>query len=723
MENIIKEEKEFEYIKILKAIMELPFQVGKNLLADFLEGNYKNKSITKNNLDELYNFGTLNWHKDKIFQELDRLEKNRMIEYASSDYNKFVKVLKLTIKGRNEITNPTLNQKSISNKIEFKETKITKEDEEKFKELDFFLSKFNKGQKKAIISKAKKILCVAGAGSGKTTVLTKRIEFLVKYQSISPDKILAITFTRKARKEMEKRLYELGVEGVKVHTFNSFCEGILKKHGDVIYGRPIKVQEYGDKILAMNMALASLGIDMEDAIIKYFTTQQRKFKTGNQLSNSFMNDCFSVMDYFKSTGEEEYDFSKEAEQKDKSNAKMIYQITQYLKDHMEIQGLRDYSDQLIDAVKFLKGNNQEIPQFEHVLVDEYQDVNSIQIELLELLNSENLFAVGDPRQSIFGWRGSDINYIINFEKTYGSSEVIHLTKNYRSSKRIVDFMNHSIRDLGLPDLKGHNGDDSAEIKIIDFETEETERIFVIDKILNSEIPRDEIFVLARTNRQLMELSQIMKRKNIPHTVKTDEVRRPSESIEGSITLATIHAIKGLEARKVFVMGCNEQNFPCKASDHPAVEMVKTENYDKLEEEKRLFYVAISRAKERLYLTYSGKKPTYFITEDMMNVGRGVLSPSNSPIKTKNNQEILKELNHEVLEELTSWRTIVSKEKNLPAYTILTNKTIESISRSLPKTPEELLEVDGIGPAKLVSYGAKILEIVKGFFDGELETSS
>ena len=81
---------------------------------------------------------------------------------------------------------------------------------------------------------------------------------------------------------------------------------------------------------------------------------------------------------------------------------------------MEIQGLRDYTDQLIDAVSFLKKSPLSIPQFEHVLVDEYQDVNSMQIELLKILNPANLFAVGDPRQSIFGWRGSEIKYVLDF---------------------------------------------------------------------------------------------------------------------------------------------------------------------------------------------------------------------------------------------------------------------------------------------------------------------
>ncbi|MCK5449559.1 ATP-dependent DNA helicase UvrD2, partial [Candidatus Pacearchaeota archaeon] len=684
--------------------MELPFQVGKTLLADFLNGDYKNKSITKNNLDELYNFDSLHWGKEEIYQEIDKLIINGMIELSTSDYNKFVKILKLTMKGQNEIVHPTLSKKELKNKIKFKQTKVTEEDLKRFEALKSFLEKYNNEQKKTIISEAEKILCVAGAGSGKTTVLTKRIEFLVKYRNVPPEKILAITFTRKARQEMEKRLYKLNVDNrVKVHTFNSFCEGILRKHSNQIYDRHVRVQSYSDKILAMNMALGTLGIDMEDALQSYFTPQQRKFKTGNQLANSFMNDCFSVMDYFKVAGKKGYDFSKDVDVKNRHNARRVYQITEYLKKHMETQGLRDYTDQILDATKFLKENVSEIPSFEHVLIDEYQDVNAMQVNLINLLKPKNLFAVGDPRQSIFGWRGADINYILNFEKDYGDSEVIHLTKNYRSTKEIVDFINHSIKSMGLPDLEHHQESRDTKIKIINFESEEAERKFVVRKILESKIAMDEIFVLVRTNRQLQELSKDMKNVKISHIVKTDEVQSPAEGTVGGITLATVHAIKGLEAKKVFVVGCNEQNFPCKASDHPAIEMIKIEDYNKLEEEKRLFYVAISRTKEILYLTYSGKKRTYFISDEMANMVEDEALPK---------QEGLDLTNHKILEELTIWRNILSRENNAPAYTIINNKTIELIAQGLPSTAEALSKIDGIGPSKLINYGAKILEIVR-----------
>ncbi|MCD4771754.1 UvrD-helicase domain-containing protein, partial [archaeon] len=474
-------EEKLEYIRILRALMELPFQVGRNLLADFLLGDYKNKSISKNRLDELDNFDSLNWDRSRLFGEIDRLISNGMIEMVQSDYNRFVKVLSLTIRGRNEITRPTMEAKKLGNRVDFGETKIGEGDREMFEKYADFLEMFNEEQKKAIVSGAKNLLCVAGAGSGKTTVLTKRVEFLVKHKGVEPSKILAITFTRKARREMERRLSELGVLGTKVHTFNSFCERVLQRHGTQIYGRQVRVQSYGDKILAMNMALATMGLEMGQVVDGYFNVGQKKFRTASQLANAFMNDCFAVMDYFKVSGKRDYDFSKDVEGKDKLNAERVYRITQYLRGHMETQGLRDYSDQIIDAVDFFKKQPASVPNFEHVLVDEYQDVNALQIELLGLLNSENLFAVGDPRQSIFGWRGSDVNYILNFEKDFGDAEVVHLKRNYRSREGVIEFMNHAIRDMGLPDLEGYSKGE-ARIRVLDFESEDAERNFVLREI-------------------------------------------------------------------------------------------------------------------------------------------------------------------------------------------------------------------------------------------------
>jgi superfamily I DNA/RNA helicase len=698
-------EEKLEYTRILRALMELPFQVGRNLLVDFLLGDYKNKSISKSRLDELDNFGSLNWDRSRLFGEIDRLISNGMIEMVQSDYNRFVKVLSLTIRGRNEITRPTMEAKKLGNRVDFGETKIEEGDREAFEKYADFLEMFNEEQKKAIVSGAKNLLCVAGAGSGKTTVLTKRIDFLVKHKGVEPSKILAVTFTRKARREMERRLNELGVSGVKVHTFNSFCERVLQRHGIQIYGRQVRVQSYGDKILAMNMALATMGLEMGQVVDEYFNVGQKKFRTASQLANAFMNDCFAVMDYFKVSGKRDYDFSKDVEGKDKVNAERVYRITQYLREHMETQGLRDYSDQIIDAVDFFKKQPASVPNFEHVLVDEYQDVNALQIELLGLLKSENLFVVGDPRQSIFGWRGSDVNYILNFEKDFGDAEVVHLKRNYRSREGVIEFMNHVIRDMGLPDLEGHL-EGEARIRVLDFESEDAERNFVLREIEDEGVPLGDIFVLARTNRMLMELSKVMKERGIVHFVREDDSAKLGAVSKGreGVTLATVHAIKGLEAKKVFVIGANEQNFPCKTSDHPAVEMVKNDDYDREEEERRLFYVAVSRAKEELVVSYSGKRGSYYITSEMREmVGRKL------PVV-----EDKSDVDEGLVGELKSWRSIVGEERGVPVYAVLTNATIDEIAEKKPESAEELMKISGIGPEKLMKYGGKILGIVGDF---------
>jgi len=699
----VKRGPEFEYLKILKALMELPFQVGKNLLMDFLSGDYKNKSVIKNRLDELNTFGSLNWERNKMSNEIDKLVAGGMVEFVVSDYNRFVKILSLTIRGQNEILRPTMPGKKLANNVDFKETEISEEDRLKFEEFGDFLKKFNDEQKKAIVSESSNLLCVAGAGSGKTAVLTKRIEFLVRHKGVDPSKILAITFTRKAREEMMNRLRHFGVSGVAVHTFNSFCEGILRRHEREIYGRTIRIQNYPDKILALNMALASMGLSIGEVVDEYFSVVQKKFRNGSQLMNSFMNDCFSVMDYFKVSGQEDYDFSKDVDVSHKKNAERIFRITRFLKEHMATQGLRDYSDQIIDALRFLKGNPDKVPGFSHVLVDEYQDVNAMQIDLLGVLKSENLFAVGDPRQSIFGWRGSDVNYILKFEKDYGDAEVVHLTRNYRSVREIVDFMNLAISDMGLPDLLSgrREVEGKGRVGVFDFDNEEAERAFVVREIVDGDVANGEIFVLARTNRQLMELSRIMKMAGVPHFVR-EEIpgRAVNDGVDGKVTLSTVHAIKGLQAKKVFVIGVNEQNFPCKASDHPAIEMVKMERYNREEEERRLFYVAISRAKERLCVTYSGKKPSYYITPEMMVVVNG-----------KDVVEYAGDVDESVAGELKSLRSVVSEEKGVSAWIVLSNAVIDEIARVKPKDADELAGVKGIGPAKLIEYGARILEIV------------
>ena len=709
--------RQFDYLKVLKALDSMPFNIGKNLLIDFLHGDDKNESIKRNRLNKKILFGILQlYSRQEINDFIENLLHNSLIEHRQLENNKFVKVLALTEKGRLEISNPSLHKKKLSNNFAVKETVISEHDRMVFASFDFFLKPYNEEQKKAVVSPSSSILCIAGAGSGKTSVLTKRIEFLAKFRSVAPEKILAVTFTRKARNEMAARLSKYPYcNGVRIETFNSFCEKILKENNDIIYGRPVRIISYGEKIRLFTVALKENGIDPSSAIEQYFSFGQRRGKTDEELMRMLMNDCYSVMEIYKTGNKKLEEFLKEAdnlEQKDRKNVEMVYSISSYIGSFMKKFGLRDYSDQLIHCIEFFKNNPDRMPKFEHILVDEYQDVNLMQIELLDLLNAKNLFCVGDPRQSIFGWRGSKIKYILNFEEKYPDSEIITLSTNYRSSRQIVHLMNKSLESTKLPELR-HSSPSQAEIKIINFDSENEEMEFIIAKIMELDAPKNEIFVLARTNRLISELSDRMKLRNIRHIIRTEDHNRDIEAARDEVTLATIHSIKGLEAEAVFVMGCSSINFPCKASDHPIIELVKFDDYDREEEERRLFYVALSRAKSRLYITYSGKNHTRFINDQMLGIlDNAIARPE---LKLENNYKIQSAKNSDVdiLARLKMWRTDTARKLNLPAYIVMHDKTLIEIASKKPMGMVELGNIRGTGPAKLKTYGQEILEIING----------
>jgi len=613
-----KRDDSLDYQKILRALMEIPFSLGRNLLCDHLMGKYNNSSITKNKLDELTTFGGLaHWSRDEILDMVERMIRLKMIEQVALDGNSFAKVLKITLRGQNELARPTLD-KPPEPILDVVKTEISDWDKKVFNEYADFLVGLNDEQKKAVVTPSKSVLTIAGAGSGKTSVLVRRIEFLVKKRGVDPSEILAITFTRKAKDEMEERLWALGVDGVQVSTFNAFGEGILRQYGREIYGRQMRVLTYADKMLALNLALYHHNLEIEDVIDEYFSASQKKLKTKQQLHNIFLNDCFTLIDYFKTTRGDIYDFSKDADADYRDMAQLVYKIVLYLSEHKRTQGLRSFSDQLVDVVSAFKKRPAIIPYFEHVLVDEYQDVNAIQVEILNLLNKDNIFAVGDPRQAIYGWRGSDMNFILNFEADFGETEVIHLTRNYRSSESVVDLINHAISHMNLPPLRATR-EIEGDLKLFSFETEEAERQFVIQVIEPLLNAGEDVFVLARMNRQILEVADVLKRRGVAFTLKTDDFNGNGQANQAEmptrLTLATVHAIKGLEADNVFLIGANKDSFPCRASDHPIVELIKDEKYDKFEEEKRLFYVALSRSKKNLYVTYSGTV-TDFITREM-----------------------------------------------------------------------------------------------------------
>lgn len=711
------------HIPLLKAFEDLQFNLGKKTLVDFIKGD-ENPTIDRNNLDELNSYGCLYMiDRQTIFALIEDLIKHKFLEINTVGTG--FQVVKRTSLGVKEVFaknhKPNLEDSNNSGKIskfkfEFPESEINDTDEKLFSAFNFFLGKFNPKQKKTIITQAKNVLCIAGAGSGKTTVLTKRIEFLTKFKGVPAKDILAITFTRKAKQEMESRLYELGIDDVCVETFNSYCEKKLKKYGDKIYDKDVKVIEYKNKIALTSSALKKLGKSFDTFYDDYFNKRQLREKSRDELFFIFVNDVFSVIDYFKNIEMEIQPFFENVSKPiEKRVSKIMYEVACDVEKNLKLKGVRDFSDQVIDCLKLFRNFSDLIPEYEHVLVDEFQDVNLIQNEFIKLLNPKNLFVVGDPRQAIYGWRGSEIKFILDFPKTFPQTEVIFLETNYRSDKNIVSIANQSIKEFGLPDMKAFNQSDKQNIYLIEQDNEKLEKTFVIGAIKSSKNPKNEIFVLARTNRVLENYAQDFKKAGIPYTIKSEEEYKTGEPKEDEIVLATIHSIKGMEAKEVYIVSCNSLSFPNKVVDNFVFSAMKQgDDYDKLSEELRLFYVAITRAKEKLVISYTGN-PSKFITDEMKtNI---IIKQKNKNLFDFGNKYTPKNLdtsnNSVLLNMLKDWRADKAKQLGLPAYMIMSNQALEDLAIIKPSNKAEMVQAKGMGEMKIAKYGDEILKVIRG----------
>lgn len=270
----------------------------------------------------------------------------------------------------------------------------------------------------------------------------------------------------------------------------------------------------------------------------------------------------------------------------------------------------DFND-LISRTASLFRNHDDIAnkyknRFQYILVDEFQDVNNLQVELIKLLLTDNtqLFCVGDDWQSIYGFRGSDVGYIVEFEKHFANAKTVKLDLNYRSIENIVGASNEVIKHNKFKVEKELRAAKKSEHKIVVFSgnTEEENLQFCVDKVkelLDEGINSDEILFLFRRNKMFYPYRDRLEYENI--------------SVQGK----TIHAAKGLESKVVFIIGLTEGygGFPDIWLEDRIFQVIKRANHDLLmEEERRLFYVAITRAKDKLFLITQKGNESSFLKE-------------------------------------------------------------------------------------------------------------
>ena len=363
----------------------------------------------------------------------------------------------------------------------------------------------NPKQKEAVLHTDGPLLILAGAGSGKTRVLTHRIAYLIDECGVNPWNIMAITFTNKAAGEMRERVDNLvgfGAESIWVSTFHSSCVRILRRHIENLgYTTSFSIYDSDDQKTLMRQVFKTLDID----------TKQFKERSVLAAISSAKDKLITPEEFLLNAGG---DF------REKKTGEIYKEYQKQLKKNNAL----DFDDLIVKTVELFQNNPQIMDyyqeRFRYIMVDEYQDTNMAQFKLVSLLASKyrNLCVVGDDDQSIYRFRGADIQNILSFENTFPGTMVIKLEQNYRSTQNILDAANEVIRhNFGRKDktLWTANGE-GDKILFKQFDTAKDEADFVVRQIRDSGYSYQDQAVLYRTNAQSRLLEERCIFYNVPY---------------------------------------------------------------------------------------------------------------------------------------------------------------------------------------------------------------
>lgn len=372
------------------------------------------------------------------------------------------------------------------------------------------LDKLNERQKEAVLATEGPVLVLAGAGSGKTTVLVNRIAYMISEKHIRPWNILAITFTNKAAREMKDRIERLLGDTAKdmwIGTFHSVCVRILRSCIDLLgYSRDFVIYDTADTKTVMKECLRELDID------------EKSFPVRNVLSiiSNAKNDLMDAAT-FENVYKSDYRMS--------IIAKIYYRYQTKLRKNNAV----DFDDIILNTVKILSENPDVLSKyqdkFQYILVDEYQDTNNSQYLLINLLAqaNRNLCVVGDDDQSIYKFRGANIGNILNFEDDYSDVQKITLDQNYRSTQNILDAANSVISNnkgrMGKS-LWTSNGDGNR-VYVYTGTNEYDEARYIarqIKKHFDEQGSFSDCAILYRTNAQSRVIEEMLMRESVPYKV-------------------------------------------------------------------------------------------------------------------------------------------------------------------------------------------------------------
>ena len=607
------------------------------------------------------------------------------------------------------------------------------------------LEGLNSEQRRAAEAVRGPVCILAGAGSGKTTTITRRIAWQVSSGACRSDEILAVTFTDKAAAEMRGRLARLGVDGVEARTFHSAALSQLTRSRGQAPGRILSTKA---------LLLRQIG----NALPRPY-----RFRPAGDLATEVewaKNRRLTPESYRAGLSEHEPPIPPD----------LMARVFRDYERRKASSGLVDFEDLLEFTVRMYEADEWALAatreRYRCFTVDEYQDVNLLQQSLLELWlgGGDELCAVGDDYQSIYGFTGASPEWLLGLAARFPSATVVRLEENYRSSPQVLALANRLTPKLGGAEktLRATRAD-GPEPVVRGFDSAEDEGAFVLERVraLAAEgVPYEEMAVLIRLNSRSADFEELFGDARIPfqgaallardgarQLLKAlrgagfgslaEEVRRVAREqglvepvpeglgerelvrqadlrrlcklaeefddgsrtvedwvkwlrarfdhgAEGGVHLLTLHRAKGLEFEAVFLPRVEEKELPCKqALRVPGA----------IDEERRLLYVGLTRAKRHLAVTWSGK-PSRFLEE---------LGVETRPPRPK-----AAEPDDPTYVALKEWRLKRSRRDEVPAYVVFHNSTLAEIAARRPRSIGELASVPGVGPAKLERYGADVL---------------
>ncbi len=484
----------------------------------------------------------------------------------------------------------------------------------------------DKQQQEIVLDNSNRLLVVAGAGSGKTLTILGKINYLIKYKNVSPDKILCISFTRDSSSGLKDKIEkEFGIL-MPVYTFHKLSLTLLSKKytiaennllSDVIHNF------FQNKILSfpfhMKLVLNYFRnrplIDIKNKYLEFYENNKQKIYQLSKLIETFIRlfkcNNYALVDFTKFLTIIKKTIAYTKYQKEKIFlilALNIYlEYEEYLKENDEI----DFDDMIIKATEEVKQNGTK-KDIEYIIIDEYQDTSLIRFNLVnELLKKTGakLMVVGDDFQSIYRFNGCDISLFLNFNKMFDATKILKIETTYRNSQEVIDVAGKFIMKNKYQiqkELVSHKRNNKP-IKIVKYKNKDNILQKIIDQISQT---KGSIMILGRNNNDINNY--------IDSSFKVDKdgnIKIKNSTLD--LRYLTVHKSKGLEADNVIIINVNDDilGFPCQLEDEKILRLVHHSKEKFLfEEERRLFYVALTRTKNNVYLLTERTKESIFIKE-------------------------------------------------------------------------------------------------------------